>query len=283
MWFFSKKRDAANRVNRRPPARRSPVYTVHARAAGRRNENMHMAGAIALMLIAGGGVIWLLMIGVSSLRQTLFAQNELFVIRKIETITSGRLTKEQIEEFGDFATGRNLFDVDLKRSRRKLMDVPYIKSVDIQRKLPSTLVVKVTERVPLARIMQGQSGYSFSVDREAHILGLAGQNLRHLPVVNGLSDRGIAPGSVLADAGVIDALAFLGQVDDANLGPEIKVSSITVSNADYFDMKLESGLDIRMPRQISRKRLDDLVVILHQPNAPRNFIDFTVERNIPTR
>lgn len=281
MWFFSGKREPSNRVNRRAQVRRSPVYTVHARAAGRRNDNMHMAGAIALLVIAAGGVIWLIMIGASSLRQSLFVQNEQFVIRTIETVTSGRLTKENIREFGGFEEGRNLFDVDLKAARKKLMDVPSIKSVEIQRKLPSTLVVKVNERVPLARIAQGQAGFFFSVDRDSHVLGLAGQSLRHLPVIAGFSDRGVAPGSVLTDAALADALGFLGLLDEAKLSQDIKVSSISVSNPEYLDVALETGLKVLLPRQVTRSKLEDLANILRQPNAPRTFIDFTVDRNIP--
>jgi len=283
MWFFSNKRESANRVNRRVQARRSPVYTVHARATGRRNDHMHMAGAIALLVIALGGLAWLIMIGASSLQRVLFAQNEQFVIRRIEAVSSGRLTRDQIEKIGGFQEGLNLFGFDLKSVRRKLLDMPLIKGVELQRKVPSTLVVRVSERIPLARILQGPSGFSISVDRDAHVLGSADQSLRHLPSIAGFSDRGVAPGSVLTDAALIDALAFLCLVDEAKLGPELKVTSITLSKENYFNVKLESGLDIKMPRQLGRKRLDDLAVILRQSHPPRTFIDFTVERNIPAK
>lgn len=281
MWIFSKKSNASNRLNKRAQARRSPVYTVHARASGRRNDSMHMAGAIALLIIAAGGVVWLLMAGTSSLRRVLFVQNEQFVIRNIETASSGRLTKDHIKEFGGFYEGLNLFELDLRAVRKKLMDVPTIKSAEVQRKLPSTLVVKVSERIPLARVSPGQVGFFFSIDRDAHVLGLAGQTLKHLPVITGFSDRGVAPGSVLNDAALTDALGLLALLDEAQLSQDIKVSSVSVSNPEYLDVSLDAGVKVLMPRQVSRTKLEDLALILRQSGGRQKVFDLTLDRNIP--
>jgi cell division protein FtsQ len=280
MWFGSNNRKSTNRVRRRREYHK-PVYTLHARAAGQRQERMHKVMAVALLLVAAGGVIWLLGRGVMSVRDALFVSNEHFTIREIEAVSTGQLTPGHIKEYSGIVEGANLFALDLKTVRERLEVVPTIREVSIQRVLPSRLVLRVDERIPLARVAQGGSGFFFSVDRDSHVLGLAGSKLRNLPVIRGFSDRGITPGSVIRDAGAADALNLISMLDADPVGEIVNVSSIDVSKADYLDVSLGNGVQVLMPRHTSRAKLSDLVMILRESGGRLSFIDLTLDRNIP--
>ncbi len=286
MWFFSGKKDAANRYKRRPPARparrSTPAHTVYARAAERRNSQLHKAGAVALMLAALAGAGWALLQGGAMMHRWLFSGNEQFVIRRVDVATSGRLTAEHVKEYGGFREGGNLFDLDINAVRKRLEEVPVIRDVEVQRRLPSTLVVRVNERVPLARIAHGQAGFFFAVDRDGHVLGLAGPMMRSLPVITGFSDRGVTPGSVLGDTVAADALRLIALCDSSPLGEVIRMQSIDVGNPDYLNVALDNGVKVFMPRHASRAKLEDLAAILREAGGRRSFIDLTLDRNIPT-
>jgi hypothetical protein len=280
MWFGSTKRKNINRVRRRREYHK-PVYTLQARASGQRQERMHKVMAVALLLVAIGGVIWLLGQGVMSVRRALFVSNEHFTIREIQAESTGQLTPGHIKEYSGINEGENLFALNLSGVRERLEVVPTIRKVSIQRVLPSKLVLRVDERIPLARVPQGDSGFFFSVDEDSHVLGLAGSKLRDLPVIRGFSDRGITPGSVMRDAGAADALHLIGMLEASPAGEIIQIDAIDVSKADYLDVALGNGVKVLMPRHISRSKLNDLVMILRESGGRLSFIDLTMDRNIP--
>lgn len=281
MWFSSKKNDDRNSYKKRKTVQRSPVYTFHARAAEKRNESMHKVSAIALLIAALGGVGWLLIAGAGQINQWLFAKNDRFLIENLDISSTGTLSPEHVQQFGNISVGQNLFDVDISTIRKKLEDGPLIKSAEIQRKLPSTLVVRVNERTPLARIAYDMTGKFLSIDRDGHVLKVERPGASSMPVIKGFSDRGISPGSVLRDDGAKDALQVIGMCNSSPLSQVIQIATIDVSHSDYLDLSLQGGIKVLLPRNTPRSKLEDLVVYLRESAGRLNFIDLTLDRNIP--
>jgi len=60
----------------------------------------------------------------------------------------------------DLATNRykglNLFQIDIDRVQRDLGDLGWVSSIDIEKKLPDTLRIKITERQPVALVRAGE-------------------------------------------------------------------------------------------------------------------------------
>lgn len=279
--FSSKKDDRRNTYKRPRPGQRSPVYLLHAKTPEKRSESMHKAGAVILLAAALGGIVWIVLAGSAQIRQWLFARNEQFMIRHMDVSSSGRLSREHIKEFGGVSEGLNLFEIDIDKVRRKLEDGPLVESAEVQRRLPETLVIRVSERTPLARIAHGQAGFYFTVDRKGHVLGLASSKMSTMPVIKGFSDRGISPGSVLQDGGAIDALNVISMCDDSPISQVVHITSIDVSHPDYLDLSLEGKIKVFLPRNPSRNKLEDLVVYLREAGGRISFIDLTLDRNVP--
>lgn len=281
MWFSSKEKNNNNRIKRRRDITRSPVYTLHARASDRRNQGMHKAGIIALSIVALGGLVWVVVQGWNLAKQKLFSRNEIFIIQTIEASSTGKLTAAHLKEYGGFFEGVNLFDIDLNAIRKRLEDVPVIRDAEVQRRLPSTLYVRVSERVPLARIPQGQAGFFFSIDRDGKVLGLAGSQFQHLPVITGFSDKGISPGSSVTDNKALDALNLVHMLDASPAQDVVRLKRIDVGNPDYLDCVLDSGVKVLMPRNVSEKKIEDLVTVLRESGGRHTSFDLTLEGRIP--
>jgi len=281
MLFSSKKSDDRNAYKKRKTVDRSPVYTFHARAAEKRSESMHKVGAIVLLIAALGGVGWLLVAGISQINQWLFVQNDQFIIENLDITSTGTLSPEHVQQFGGITAGQNLFDVNIATVRKKLEEGPLIKSAEVQRKLPSTLVVRVNERTPLARIAYDQSGRFLSIDLDGHVLKVERPGVSAMPIIKGFSDRGISPGSVLRDGGAMDALQVISICDASPMSQVIQIASIDVSHADYLDVSLQGGIKVLLPRNPPRSKLEDLVSYLREASGKINFIDLTLDRNVP--
>lgn len=93
----------------------------------------------------------------------------LTVFFKIETVNisgSGMYSSEEITENSNINIGDNLFLVNKGKCAESLeKNLPYIYDVDIKRKLPSTLIINVTEAAAAYMINNGDETYTLLDDR----------------------------------------------------------------------------------------------------------------------
>src|ERR1043166_5431301 len=79
-------------------------------------------------------------------------ENPAFAIRVLRIETDGVLGTEQLRTWAGVKLGDNLLALDLVRVERDLKRVPAIESVVVERVLPRTLILRVTEREPIAQV-----------------------------------------------------------------------------------------------------------------------------------
>ena len=77
-----------------------------------------------------------------------------------------RTKKEDINAATELSLGMPIFDVDLKEIHEKVSALPWIKSVLVERQLPSSLVIMITEKTPIA-MWQNNKKY-MPLDEEGH-------------------------------------------------------------------------------------------------------------------
>lgn len=83
----------------------------------------------------------------------------LFDIQKIDVQGNQRLSDGDVVRLSGAHVGNNLLTLGLERIRRSLMRSPWIAAADPIRSLPSTLVIRVTERSAVAWV-RDPSGYA---------------------------------------------------------------------------------------------------------------------------
>ena len=124
------------------------------------------------------------------LQRVFLTDNPHFTLRNIDINVKGNLPRAEIErrlEAWKVRKGQsNLFELDIPVLRDRLMKFVLVSKADFRIKLPSTLEVDVTERVPAVRIIGGHL-----MDSEGWILpevGQGGAKQDALPVVFNLKE-----------------------------------------------------------------------------------------------
>ncbi len=233
--------------------------------------------------IARGVMIFVLWL-VCLLAGYFLATSSLFAIRHVEISGNSQVTEERIMDLAGITPGANIFSVRPSRADLWLTIEPYIASADVSRRLPGTVTVTVTERVPAAMMYAGSAVLFLDaggrVLERFHILSEAG-----LPLISGvdLTGCGTVPGCVIDGAGMSEALTVLAALPaDAQSIGEINVANtqnirlytldgveIRLGDASDFDTKyrLYTGV-IEDDRQEGRGRIDYIdVSIVSKPTV----------------
>jgi hypothetical protein len=130
----------------------------------------HLRRSCKLLLAAAllAGVGW----GVQEGLREFFIENNEFRLRYVDLETNGEMTAEHFGELTGLDPDSSIFGFDLRKLKEQLLDRPGIERVELGRRLPGTLRVKVEERKPIAWL-------------ECRPLGIVGRN----PVAGILLDK----------------------------------------------------------------------------------------------
>ena len=225
-WFGSRRRRGAGTLDVRLGLR------------SRRGPDLRWVASLAMAALAAAaaaGVVWL---GVWFLLQKAFVRNPRFAITRLDVRSGGAVVEGYLRGRAGIREGVNLFAFDARRTRDEFLRVGHAyRSMSITRRLPGTVVVDVTHRVPLARV--GETG-NFVVDETGRIFN-SPSGYGALPVIRGLRAP-LAPGSV-ADRAALAALQVLDACADPRLGMQIE--GVSVASADYLVLDCAGHKTIR--------------------------------------
>lgn len=119
------------------------------------------------MLSFGGAVV-----AVFVLLYILFSSS-LFAVKRIDVRGNTHLTDTEVKEIGGARTGMSIMRFPRADVRRRLLENTWVKEVRVGRRLPSTIVIELTERVPVAAVDDGNA--SFLIDESGFVIGAAGE------------------------------------------------------------------------------------------------------------
>ena len=286
MWYRDDdKYSSGGLFGRRRENRRNSILMVSARMSDQRKERVHRVGAILLVTVVLAGMGWAVLLGAKIIGQTLFSENDRFVIRHLDISSDGKLQPEHIREYAHIEEGMNLFAVDLNQVRDDLASVPIVSSVSVRRKLPDTLEITVSERIPAARLGEESTGYPLAVDRCGFVLGPTSIS-QQLPSITGLQEKGLRPGAQVGDPGVKSALHVVELCDSPSFSRFLKIKNVDVSHSEYLEVRLLRGERILLSRENMDVKLTKLCEIMkHTADMGQAIaaIDMTVEKNFPVQ
>ena len=142
-----------------------------------------------------------------------------------------------------------------------------MESVYIERRLPGTLVVKVKERLPVARIEgRKRRRFPFVVDRYGVVLPPR-RSSAGLPLIKGL-DVELRLGRPVDQPDLKTALKIIALCDSIGyLRTYVQVESLDVKYPDFIDMRLKGGIRVRMPRFSLKAKLQSLASVIKIANG----------------
>lgn len=146
MWFKRKQGNKNRRLHRHH------VLDVKLRSDQVRANRARLA-RISFLVLGGTffGLFLLWKTGELALN-TFVYENPDFAVQAIDAQTDGKIAPEQLRRWAGVKLGENLIGLDLAAVKRNLELVSVIDSVSVERVLPHTLKVRVTERVPIAQV-----------------------------------------------------------------------------------------------------------------------------------
>ncbi len=136
----------------------------------------------------------------------------------------------EIVQLTQVQSGTFLYQADLTAIQRNVTSHYYIKDAVVERNLPNTISVEVSERVPIAIINRTETLY---LDGEGVVLPRSiSKKLFDLPVISGIpQSEELALGSMIRDAQTRQALQLLMTMRSMNHEMYYNISEIQVHTA----------------------------------------------------
>jgi cell division protein FtsQ len=196
----------------RPRRRRSR------RSAHPRRRLLVTLGAAVLL---AGAVAWLVL------------GSPVFAVRTVQVDGEARLSAEQVVRVAGIAEGTPLARVDTGAAAARVAALPQVASVEVTRGWPSTVVVTLAERVPVAVVTDG--GTRRLVDAEGVVF----------ETITGTPPDGVVPLAV-GDPGPDDAAttAALGALTALPPGVRDQVTGLAAQSADDVTLTLTDGRSV---------------------------------------
>lgn len=219
---------------------------------------------VAFLLLLSAAILFGLYQLVSLTGSFLFSRNPHFSLKTIDLTTDGRLSVSELRRWADIDGEDNLFAFDFDYIRANLLSKPQVESVSIQRRLPSTLAVRVVERDGIVQIRFRRSGFLYLLDR--HGIAMRPPPTRStkqsLPLIEGLKIAEPRLGEKVTDSGVQYVLELLSQADALGLGTQLRFKKFDLHYADFITAHLDDGVSARFPRHSAREKLIRFVRVL---------------------
>ena len=242
--------------------RMKPQYVRSKKRKGDSSALWRRVLSVILLLVFIMAIIWGIKTGFDWIGRVLYSENPRFEIQHLVISCDGKLTEKYIREASELREGMNLFGVSFGEIEDKLLKVSRIESVFLERKLPHTLIVKVKERVPVARILgRRKSEYPFMVDRYGYVLPHR-RKLASLPLIKGF-DIDLELGELADHPDVETAIKIIALCESTgSLRTYIPIESMDVKYPDFIDMRLKNGIGVRMPRFSLKSKLQNLATVI---------------------
>ena len=246
----------------------SPLYVRNKKRKGESSARARRTFSVVVLLVFLAAVGFGIKAGFDWMGRKLYSENPRFEIQHLVVSCDGKLTEDRIREYTGLAEGRNLFAVEFGEIEESLMKVPVVESVYLERKLPHTLVVKVKERVPVARIVGRKSRrFPFIVDRYGVVLPPR-QSAATLPLIKGVDEDLRLGESVEGQADMENALNIIAICNSVSyLRKSVHIESLDLKYADFIDMRLKNDIRVRMPRFSIKPKLQNLATVIEMAHG----------------
>ena len=249
---------------------------VMARPSRRPSLRSIMTGAMILGGLAAGVVIYIERASLSVAIIDASANSGLH-LQTIEVQGRAHTSKDVLMAVSELTLGQPMLTISLPELHDRLSTIGWVKDVAIERRMPSTIRLILTERVPMA-LLQTEGGHRV-IDKDGEIISGADPSaFGHLTVVAGTS------------AGV-NAAPLLNIL---RTEPELfaEVWAVTYQSERRWDVHLRNGIRVRLPETDPRTAWSRLAIIDHSKQITDRDLavidlrvpdQMIVEPNIPVR
>ncbi len=229
-------------------------------------------------------------------------ENSEFAVQHVEVKTDGVIAPDQLRRWSGVKLGDNLIALDLTAVKRNLELVSTIGSVSIERILPRTLKISVTEREPVAQVNVPRADASggiavavFQLDADGYVMLPLDPRLcvvplaqvsDQLPVIAGLNVYQLQPGHRVESPQVQAALELIGAFAHSPMAGLVDLRRIDVSLPEVVVATTGQGGEItfglnNLEQQLRRWR--EIYDLGQRMNKAVASLNLAVSNNVPVR
>ncbi|MBO4554044.1 FtsQ-type POTRA domain-containing protein [bacterium] len=179
-----------------------------------------------------------------------FISSDEFNVKSIKVVGNHSVSKADIVKAGGLYASMNIYTLKTDKIKQGIIAHPDIEKVEIEREMPTNLIIRVKEREPMA-LLKTLEGKTLPIDRRGHILSENKlENASGLPLIISDKETGV-PGQECKDKKVITALDYLLVIRHAPERNFLKIKTIDVRQKDALVFKTVSIDEIYLSEQYS--------------------------------
>ena len=244
---------------------------------------------IALVILLAGG----LYVGARVAAKRFFIDNPDYKLNNIEVQTDGTLQRDQILNVAGLREGENIFRVNLARVHERLQELPQVDEVEVVRKLPAEIDIRIVERKPIGWITsEKQIADPFASDA-AFLVDARGVLMKEkkllpeylgLPLISGCVSESLEAGKIVESPEARAALELLRLSTRSFMQTRFQIREIDVSKGyclvvtDKNHSRVTFGFD-NLDTQL--QRLEQFLIYSDDAHRELATVNLLVQRNIP--
>jgi hypothetical protein len=292
-------------LKRKPKNRRlgrEQVLDVKLRSSQVRAARTRMTAlSLGLIFATFFGIYMLYRAGDWGLNRLVY-ENKAFAIEELDVQTDGFIAVDQLRRWAGVKSGENLLALDLARVKRDLELIPLVQCVSVERILPHTLRIRITEREPIAQVNVPRprpgGGLELSVyhlDPEGWVMlpldpRQRATPLNHpadsLPVIYGIDANTLQPGRRLTLPQIQAALQLLVALEQSPMSGLADIRRVDLSSPEVLVVTTAQGSEVTFGLADFERQLLRWHSIFESGQKTGSVVaslDLAVPNNIPLR
>jgi len=260
------------------------------KAVQHRNRRFVVVSSKIALVVALVAVIY---VGGRFAAKRFFLDNPDYKLSAIEVQTDGTLQREQILSVADLREGENIFRVNLARVHARLQELPQVDEVEIVRKLPSEIDIRIVERKPIAWITSEKQIVDPFASDAAFLLDARGVLMKEkkllpeylgLPLILGCANESLEAGKTVESPESKAALELLRLSTRSFMQTRFQIREIDLSKGyclivtDKNHSRVTFGFD-NLDAQL--QRLEQFLIYSDDAHRELATVNLLVQRNIP--
>jgi cell division septal protein FtsQ len=252
--MFWRKRKLTNRRTGRAHVLDVKLRSSQVRAA--RARRIIIALGVCFGTVLGLYAIWCL--GEFTLNKLVY-ENKSFAIQQVDVQTDGVISADQLRRWSGVRLGQNLLALKLEDVKRDLEMQAVIETVSVERILPGTLRLRISEREPVAQVgvlVQRAGGgvdtKTFQIDANGYVMIPIDPRQRavpsalsddQLPLILGIRND-LQPGRKLDSAQVQAALKWIDAFASSGMANLVDLKQIDVVSPEVLIVTTVQGSEV---------------------------------------
>ena len=223
-----RKRAGTNTLKKRREARSSEALRRTARRAGALTKALLIAAALCGGAFFGARHLWIWL-----------NTSQKFIVRSIEVKGAVRVDQKEIRRLSQIKEGARMLDLKPAVSQKAIMGNCWVRRADVSRRFPSTVIITVKERLPIALVNIGQVYY---MDSDGFLMPLITATYSDVPLISGVGAECADSAQKRISPQMLARIqTFFDQANKVNASLVKHVSQIDFSNESTARFKMQDS------------------------------------------